>query len=555
MKVNKEKTLLNAKKNSWWLLFALFLLLGFALYGQFLHNPIVFDDIYFFMLGNDKHSAIETYANPNWFDLRALPYASLAWSAALFGFDLGHFRVVNLLLHTATVTFLWAFLIRLYRHVLRAERVIHNQKTTLEVASFITIVWFALHPVAVYAVGYLVQRSMLMATLFSVMSVWAYLQGYEQKRHSWLWVSVACYFLATHSKEHVVMLPAVIVAMLVLLESDWRATLKKQCWIFIGYAVIGVLTLAQIRGVLGHAYEVDASEMLIDGLPEQTMLYSALTQCALFFKYGILWLLPNPNWMSIDMREPLAQSIFSVYGAAVLGYLLYSVAAIKLLLKRGRYGLIGFGMLLPWLMFMTEFSSVRLQEIFVLYRSYIWAIGGVVLLPVVLMQFNQRLLFLLSILLSATLFVFSMERLSTFSHPIMLWSDAEKLVKDHLDLPGVSRIYYNRGTALLNEGNVKGAISGLQMSTKLNPKMSSAQFNLGLAYAKENQHSKAIRMFTLAVTLDKHKTKPINPHFYLARAISEEALGLLTEAKNDYQMSCFLSNRGCEKASLIGALR
>ncbi|MDP1939450.1 MAG: hypothetical protein Q8K54_02200, partial [Gallionella sp.] len=52
-----------------------------ALYGQFLYNPIVFDDLYFFMLDSEGRSAIEAFASPSVGDLRALPYATLAWTA------------------------------------------------------------------------------------------------------------------------------------------------------------------------------------------------------------------------------------------------------------------------------------------------------------------------------------------------------------------------------------------------------------------------------------------------------------------------------------------
>ena len=91
--------------------------LNALLYVQFLQNPIVFDDMYFFMLDNAGHSAIEKYANPSWLELRALPYATLAWNASLFGFDLPPFRIENLLLHWMVVVILALFVLRLYRMI------------------------------------------------------------------------------------------------------------------------------------------------------------------------------------------------------------------------------------------------------------------------------------------------------------------------------------------------------------------------------------------------------------------------------------------------------
>lgn len=520
-----------------------------ALYGQFLHNPIVFDDLYFFMLDGEGRSAIEAFAAPSVGDLRALPYATLAWTAQLFGFGLLPFRIENMLLHWLVVVALALFVVRLYRSVLPSIGS-DGERTGLVMAILIAVTLFALHPLAVYATGYLVQRTIVMATLFSVLALWAYLHAGNGHGKTWLWVSVLLYFMATHSKEHVIMLPAVVVALTVLLHENWRRYLRENWPVFLGYVLVALLTIAQIRGVLGHSYELNAGEMLRDVLPENAYGYSVLTQSWLFFKYGLLWLLPHPGWMSVDMREPYAQGLLSAYGAALLAYLLYGFAALRLLVKRGRAGLIGFAMLLPWLMFMTEFSSVRIQEIFVLYRSYIWALGGVIVLPLLLMRLNARLTIALSVLFAATLFMISMERLATFSHPILLWDDAEKLVRERQSLPGAARIYYNRGTEWLKVDKYDSAISDLQTATRLSPNFSEAYGNLGASYLKLNQHEQAAQAFSRAIVLGQEQKIQPNFKHYLGRAAAYEADGKWREAAIDYRVTCLLAKQGCDKTGL-----
>jgi len=520
-----------------------------ALYGQFLYNPIVFDDLYFFMLDGEGHSAIEAFAAPAMGDLRALPYATLAWTAQWFGFGLLPFRIENMLLHWMVTVSLVFFVLRLYRRMLPSVESA-GERTGMVAAVLISVTLFALHPLGVYATGYLVQRTMVMATLFSVLAMWAYLHGSNGHSKAWLWASVLLYFMATHSKEHVIMLPAVVVALTVLLHQDWRRFLRENWPVFLGYALVALLTIAQIRGVIGHTYELNAGEMLEGVQPENAYGYSVLTQSWLFFKYGVLWLLPNPGWMSVDMREPFAQGFLSAYGAALLAYLLYGFAALRLLVKRGRAGLIGFAMLLPWLMFMTEFSSVRVQEIFVLYRSYIWALGGVIVLPLLLMQLNARLTIGLSLLFAATLFMISMERLSTFSHPILLWDDAEKLVKDRQTLPGAARIYYNRGTEWLKVDKYDSAVSDLQTATRLSPNFSEAYGNLGASYLKLNQNVQAAQAFSRAIVLVQEQKIQPNFKHYLGRARAYEADGKWREAATDYRVTCLLAKQGCDKTSL-----
>ncbi|MDX8380101.1 MAG: hypothetical protein R8K48_08710, partial [Gallionella sp.] len=508
-----------------------------------------FDDLYFFMLDREGHSAIEQFANPAWLDLRALPYATLAWNAQLFGFDLPPFRIENLLLHGLVVIALALFVLRLYRSVL--ADVPNSEKTRMNTAVFIAVSLFALNPVAVYAVAYLVQRSIVMATLFAVLALWTYLKGSHESRKGWLWVSVALYFLATHSKEHVIMLPAVLVAMTVLLHEDWRARLRANWLIFFAYAVIALVTFYQIRYVLGKAYAINASDMFDGKIPEQAYLYSILTQSGLFFKYGVLWVLPNPAWMSVDMREPFAQGFFSVYGAALIAWLAYGVLACRLLFLRGRRGLIGFALLFPWLMYLTEFSTVRIQEIFVLYRSYIWALGGVMLLPLLLMKLNARLTLMVSVLLAATLFMVSMERLSSFSNAILLWDDAEKLIKDRQALPGVGRIYYNRGTEWLKADRYDLALSDLQKATRLSPNLSAGFGNLGATYLKLSQNKRAVEAFDHAIYLDETRKSPPNYKNYYGRGSAFEAQTLWLKAAADYKVSCALTGKvGCDKINL-----
>ena len=518
------------------------------MYGQFLHNPIIFDDLYFFLLDNNGHSAIEKFTSPMLLDLRALPYATLAWTAQVFGFGLPPFRIENLLLHWLVVVALMLFVPRLYRIVLPATQS-GDDKTGMAVAAMISASLFALHPLSVYAVGYLVQRSIVMATLFSVLALWAYLHGSLARSKAWMWASVGLYFLATHSKEHAIMLPAVAAAMTILVYPDWRKRLRQFWPVFLGYAAVAVLTLAQARGVLGHVYEINAPEMLDGVLPEHVYLYSVLTQSWLFFKYGLLWLLPNSAWISVDMREPLAPGVFSVYGISMLVYLSFGLMALRLLLRRGRAGLIGFALLFPWLMFMTEFSSVRIQEIFVLYRSYLWAFGGVMVLPLLLMQLNARLAVVLSVSCAAAFFMMSMERLATFSHPVLLWDDAEKLVKDRQELPGVGRIYYNRGTEWLKEDMLDKALPDLQEATRLSPRLSAAFGNLGLVYSRTGQNELAIQAFSRAIALDEEQKAPPSFKHYYSRAVAYEAQKQWRKAAVDYKVSCLLAGKGCDKTS------
>lgn len=513
-----------------------------ALYGQFLSNPIVLDDIPFFVMDGRGNQPVSGY-HYALFELRSLPYATLAWSKAALGLSLHYFRIENLLLHAATVLALFFFLKSLF------ETVLANSGTSglrPVAAAFLAALMFALHPVATYAVGYLVQRTIVMATLFGVLAMLAYLHGCIRQRMLWAWVSVVFYFLAAYSKEHVIMLPAVLLAMTVLLFPDWRGRLRRNWSVFAAFAGIAVMVLLARKGILGSVYEPSAPMMLVD-VGRDAYLLSVLTQSWLFFKYVALWLLPNPEWMSIDMREPFAQSFGSLYLLAFIAFIGWGGGAIWLLLRRGRRGLLGFAMLFPWLMFMTEFSAVRIQEPFVLYRSYLWAVCIGCLVPLLFARATQKIAYLVGGLVAVTFFVISMDRLGSMSHPILLWDDAAKLVDGRSDLPGLDRIYNNRGVALLKEQRYKPALADFRRALALTPELPSAYTNIGAIYLDTGEPQKAVEAFSQAIDILMKFDRVYDDRPFYGRAIAYERLGKMQEAKKDYEVSCKIAYKGCNK--------
>jgi protein O-mannosyl-transferase len=556
-----------------------------ALYGQFLWNPILFDDLPFFMVNEAGEQPISSYKF-ELFEIRSLPYATIAWTKSLFGVNLISFRVGNLLLHAAVVLVLYWFLSALFEAV-NPEAIGQSAQKSLSprVAAFFAALLFALHPISTYAVGYLVQRTIVMATLFSLLAMLSYVRGSLRQSPILLWLCVPFYYLAAFSKEHAIMMPFAIVALTVLLHEDWRTKLKSRWAVFAALFAIAIFVVLAKRYLVGGVYEPAAQEMLLD--VDKNLVYplSVITQTWLFFKYAFLWLFPNSAWMSIDMREPFARNLFSPYLVSAACFGLWGVTGGWLLLKRGKKGLVGFAMLFPWVMFFTEFSSVRIQESFVLYRSYLWAVGAFCLLPVIFSKLNARSAgFLLSIVALA-LFPISMERLMVLSQPMFVWDDAEKLVKNRSDLPGTYRIYYNRGTERSNIGDQDSAISDFKRAIELNGDFSESYGNLGAAYAKKDDWKSAATAYKQAiqnaargnktyliaegnlalayanmsewrsaaeaydrtVDLATRDRNPMRPNYIFNRAQAYEHLGDLQKSQADYKLACDLAKKGCDK--------
>ena len=525
------------------LFYSIGLLLAVAvLYGQFLWNPILFDDLPFFTLSDTGDQPIDHY-HYSPFELRSLPYATLAWGKAAFGLGMLHFRVENLLLHAAVAMALFFFLSRLFDAVY-PER--SGSRLSSRALAFCAALLFVLHPVAVYAAGYLVQRTIVVATLFSLLAMLAWLHGSLRDSRAWLWISVLFYYLAVFSKEHAILLPAVLVALTTLLHNDWQARLKRAWAILLVLAGIALFVVAAKKGVLGSTYEIYAPEML-DIESDLNYPLSVLTQSWLFFKYAGLWLFPNSRWMSADMREPFAASLFSVYALAFAAFLAWGAVAFRMLLRRGRSGLLGFAMLFPWLMFMTEFSTVRIQEILVLYRSYLWAVGACAVLPLLLDALDRKIAGTIVAAVALAMLPISMDRLASFAHPLMLWDDAEKLVKGRDDLPGAYRIYFNRGTELVKIDEYDAAIRDFKRAVALKADWPYTYGNFGVAYMKKAQWQEAVAAFTRGIDILDKRGKGFYQKIFLGRAMAYEEMGEIEKARLDYQVSCHAIKKGCEK--------
>ena len=510
-----------------------------ALYLPFLGNPLVFDDVPLFSGG-----FLEYYAHaPFKLEFRWFHFASMGWTARVFS-DLfpQPFRLGNLLLHAANAIVLFFLLRQLLAAVLREQA----DALTVTRGAWLGALIFALHPLAVYATGYVAERSILLATLFVLLAQWAYLRALLSGQAKWLPLALLAFFIACFSKEHSVTLPAVLAAMTLLLRRENRLSRPALAAVWCAFTAVALLVVLIARGklvqVLGTAYEPMAVESFAqqDIVAGGAMLHllSVLTQAGLFFKYLLLWALPNPAWMSIDMREPFVASLSAWQGwLGAAGFALYGAVAVRLLLSGGMKGLAGLALLYPWLLFFTEFSTVRVQEPFVLYRSYLWMPGLMLLIPLLLLRFPQRRTLLLSGCVVVLLIPLALNRLWVFGDNYRLWNDAALLLQNER-VAGADRIYYNRGQALLARQKWAEAARDFERSAAISPQLAPIHYMLGMAYGNAGRYEEALQQFdaTLAINADDDRA-------YFAKGFTLKRMHRDQEAMQQMEQSCRLKNQ------------
>jgi len=521
---------------------ALFLaLMVIVVYIPFLNNPLIFDDFAFF------DAAIDHYAN-TWFrlDLRWFPYTTFGVTWVFFGEDPPVFRIQNLLLHGMNVLLLLLVLrvwIKLFITDVSKEKIANW-------SAWLGALVFACHPLAVYGVGYLIQRSILMATMFTLVMQLAYLRGLLEGDKRYMALAVMAYFLALFSKEHSLMAPAILLPLTWVIRAQNKLSSRALLATWLGFALVGLLVVLRIKGIFGVPYEKDAAALFGEqALLQGTLslhLLSVLTQAGLFFKYCLLMLVPNPAWMSLDMREPFIltwKEWTSWIGLAA--FVAYGAFALVFLLRGGRVALLGLALLYPWCYFMAEFSSIRVQEIFVLYRSYLWLPGYMLLLPLLLSSLPSRKIMLVGALAVLLLVPLAWNRLWVFADKHRLWNDAVGLLHGE-DRLGAHRIYFNRAQALAAVKNWDAAIADHQKSLAINSTYPEVNIALASAYSNSGRYPEALAEFDKVIA-----GNPKNASAYYGKSFVLKNLRDMAGSIQQMEKSCQL---GLKQACIIVAL-
>lgn len=476
-----------------------------AIYLPGLGNALLFDDA---QLADGQLFA--KYARIGLAE-RAFSYGSFVWLHALAGEGWWKQRVANLAIHAAVVVALWGLYREILRHVAVAPAPGAAPGQAPEdygrsPALWIAIGFFALNPAAVYAVAYLIQRSILLATLFVVAGLWLFARGLAQGRPVLHVAALACYALALTSKEHAVLAPLAAVPVYILVA---RPSARRLAMISAAGAALVALAgfaLYQRYGeILGKPFD-EFSQLYLQQLSaldpaaaRNAWPLSIMNQSYLFFEYGLRWLVPWSGWMSINMRPvfPVTWLTFpQVLGIA--GYLAVVAGGFWLVARhRDWRALVGTSILLPALLFATEFATVWVQDPFVIYRSYLWAIGVPGLVFFFVHGPSLRASIAIALALASFLGWQSFDRVVSLSTPERAFTDAIAKLPDDPRAVGRWFPYLNRGNAYFERDQTQLAMKDFEASSALGDQ-GIGTFNIGSILLGSGKPQLAIQAFDQA---------------------------------------------------------
>jgi hypothetical protein len=520
-------------------------LLATLLYAPFLHNAVVFDDHGLF-----TSRIIFDYAQtPFDFRPRTFPYFTLGLIQVLFG-GIEANRVVSLVLHILCAWMLFALINALLRQALTTssgslldEKQISTQTTIL---ALIGAAWFALNPVAVYGAGYLAQRTILFATLFSLLSLWFYRRAFAENRTVDVITAALFYSAAVFSKEHAVMLPLAAVAVTTLYSGDLRSKIKRA-GLYLALCLPAAITaVLAAKTVIASTYEPDASAMLLHmpkflvfNIPLGHWPASVVMQMGFFFDYIGYWIMPDIRFISADMRFDFVSVLASwwIIPKASL-FIACPIVALYMLRRGGLARLFACGLLYSWLLFFTELVSVRFQEPFVLYRSYLWAPGYVLMLASLLIAVRWKVLLGLAGLVLPLLFFAGHNRLQSFSNEFNLWGDAANKLPSKT-IPGANRILYNRGKQYFERKEYAAAVQDFTDALTQEMYLPQIHYIRGIAYFRLQDYARALSDFDQAMVSSQNNqdTSPLQAQVHHFRGLVFEQMGCLQSAEQAYLTS------------------
>ncbi len=517
--------------------------LACALYLPFLGNPPVFDDKGFF-----SGRLLSYFAtHPLGWGLRIPSYFSLAFVEVLWGRIEAH-RILGLALHVACALALYKLIFDLFLAARRPDGSGEQHGMATHAAAWASIgaVLFVIQPAAVYGAGYLIQRSIVLATLFSLLSAILFIRGLTRRSHADAISAALLFSLAVLSKEHSVLLPAVAILAVPLVAVERRFAVRHVIIYLLICAPAAIFVALLSKGLIGASYEPDFGQVAtqLESVFGQDIgafpwSLSAVTQAGLFFNYLALWLWPDVQAMSIDLRVDFLGTWSAGWIALKVGaFAAYGIIGFLLLRRGGRAGLIGFGLLYVWVLYLVEFSTARFQEPFVLYRSYLWAPGLFIALAAALSAIPRRAALTAFVFVVPVLLFQAHDRLVTFSSSLRLWEDAVARLPEK-PVPWGSRTLYNLGREYLYDGRPERAIALTDLCLARYPNTFHCYYARGAIHLQLEQYELARPFLERAREL-----QPDDGVTHHRLGLALEHLGRLPEAKALYRRASKLGYLG-----------
>jgi len=433
---------------------------------------------------------------------RPLVSYSLAMNYALGGLDVRGYHIFNFTVHLLSALVLLLLLDFTFRTKPMAALLPRSRARELALAC--TLLW-AVHPLQVQSVTYVIQRCESLMGLFFLATVYAAARGFASESRRTAWHGLALVFLAfsAGSKEIAAMAPVVVLLYdLIFFGGRPRRALARSPLLYGGLALGLLAFLLVFGGAALSFWSLEASGAAIPDRPHNSLQY-ALTQPKVLAYYLYLTFWPGP--LSLDHAWKVIP--FSRTWPYALGLL--AVAGLTL---RGVLARRAWAFAVAWcLVILAPTSSFfGTRTIAVEHRMYL-PLAGIVCLTALSVYlggaalvrrglFSSRLARALGVGLLVAVALALMGRTwlhnQDFRSRVAIWENAVRLSPDH------PRPRENLASALAEAGQYTEAIQQAEKALELDPDSTRALVSLGLAYSKMGDNARALEAYKRAWAMD-----------------------------------------------------
>jgi tetratricopeptide (TPR) repeat protein len=432
----------------------------------------------------------------------------------LWGMNPTGYHVTNLILHIVESCLIWSIL----------------RKLSIP-GAFLAALLFAVHPVNVETVAWIVQRKSLLAMLFFLLSILGYLQAETEPptpshlsssaTDRWYWLSLLAFVLAMLSKGSVAVLPVLLLGIVWWLRPLRKRDLLRTAPFFLVAVVLVLVNVwFQTHGTKTEFRAASFAERLLGaGAVVWFYLYKALVPVDLAFIYP-QWHVHADQW---PWRLPL---LAAVAATCVLWW--YRRSWSRPLLFAWGYFCVA---LLPVMGF-TDVGFMQ-HSLVADHYQHTALIGIIALVAAGWGTWQQRaqgparwLPNVVAVAVGGVLALLTWQQSK-------LYADAVTLYQATLEKNPASWLAHNNLSPLLFQaGRPQQAIEHLEQVLRLKPDYTEAHQNLGAVLSQVGRPREAIEHLELVLRL-----KPDAPDAHYNLGIALAMLGQLEEAIEHYQQT------------------
>jgi Tfp pilus assembly protein PilF len=514
-------------------------------------NPLIRDFGYF--IDPSKVDELELIEDVRrYFKTRFVSFLSFWVNYRLQGLDLRFLHAMNLAIHVVNAMLVYLLIALAFRTPLLRSSPF---KESSWIISLLSALLFVAHPLQTEAVTYILSRLVLLAAMFYLLSIVAYIGSRisvtSTSRYGLYLLSIVSAVLGMKTKENVFTLPVAIAICEFMFFSD---SFKKRVFLLGPFVLtmliipLAYIGLSMDAGSLGDT--MNEASMRTDTIPRVHYLF---TQFSVIVAYISLLLFPVGQNASHD------HPMFSSFDFAVFLSLMFLLAMFGLgvyMLLRSRRGekairLAAFGVFLFFLALSVESSVLPIGELMVEYRVYLPSAGfliaivttGLVLFGRIESPTSRKAAVIALPLVVLVLSSATYARNNVWQSEISLWKDVVS------KSPKMARPHNNLGVAYRDAGKLDTAIEQFQVALNLKPDYVEVHHNIGKTYEYKGMLNEAMEHYKTVI-----KIKPDNAKTYYNLARIYEYKGMIDTAVDYYRTALKLESNLVRAHNNLGSI-